>query len=152
MFICPKYPIITAHIPLGWSRMMSPSSGLSLPTAWFPERCRVILTTYPCLFRRPVDWSQCWWVVILYFTESVKTTRIFYQFFFAQQQEIRWSNANSQFYGRSRQCGRPVVAWCSFGLVRNPLINGLIQHTFILVLTRKPKNASKRVWMGPKHN
>ena len=33
-------------------------------------------------------------------------------------------------YGCSRQCGRPVGAPCSMGLGRNPLINGLIQHTF----------------------
>ena len=36
----------------------------------------------------------------------------------------------AHFYGRSRQCGRPVGARCSMGLGRNPLINGLIQHTF----------------------
>ena len=36
----------------------------------------------------------------------------------------------TQHYGRSRQCGRPVVALCSMGLGRNPLINGLIKHTF----------------------
>ena len=34
-----------------------------------------------------------------------------------------------QFYGRSRQCSRLVGAKCSMGLGRNPLINGLIQHT-----------------------
>ena len=36
----------------------------------------------------------------------------------------------TQFYGRSRQCGRPVGAQLSMGLGRNPLINGLILHTF----------------------
>ena len=35
----------------------------------------------------------------------------------------------TQFYGCSRQCGRPVGARCSMGLGRIPLINGLIQHT-----------------------
>ena len=40
--------------------------------------------------------------------------------------------ANAQYYGRSRQCGRPVGARCSMGLGRNLLINGLIQHTFNL--------------------
>ena len=38
----------------------------------------------------------------------------------------------SQLYGRSRQYSRPVGAQCSMGLDRNPLINGLIQHTFKL--------------------
>ena len=37
---------------------------------------------------------------------------------------------SSQYYGCSRQYGRPVGARCSMGLVRNPLINGLIKHTF----------------------
>ena len=36
----------------------------------------------------------------------------------------------SQYYGRSRQCGCPVGARYSMGLGRNPLINGLTQHTF----------------------
>jgi len=35
-----------------------------------------------------------------------------------------------QFYGCSRQCGRLVRARCSMELGWNPLINGLIQHTF----------------------
>ena len=35
----------------------------------------------------------------------------------------------SQFYGRSRQRGRPVGARCLTGLGRNPLLNALIQHT-----------------------
>ena len=39
---------------------------------------------------------------------------------------------DSQYYGRSRQCGCPVGDQCSMGLDRNPLINGLIQHTFKL--------------------
>ena len=38
----------------------------------------------------------------------------------------------TQYYGRNRQCGRPVGTQCSMGLGRNPLINGLIQHTFKL--------------------
>ena len=38
----------------------------------------------------------------------------------------------SQFYGCSRQCGRPVQARCLMELGRNPLINALIQHTFKL--------------------
>ena len=38
----------------------------------------------------------------------------------------------AQYYGRNRQCGRPVGAQCSMGLGLNPLINGLIQHTFKL--------------------
>ena len=38
----------------------------------------------------------------------------------------------SQFYGCSRQCGRPVRARCSMELGWNPLINGLILHTFKL--------------------
>ena len=37
---------------------------------------------------------------------------------------------NSQFNGRSRQCGRLVLA--RMGLGQNPLINGLIQYTFKL--------------------
>ena len=41
-------------------------------------------------------------------------------------------NTRSQYYGRSRQCDRPVGAQCSMGLGQNPLINGLIQHTFKL--------------------
>ena len=36
------------------------------------------------------------------------------------------------YYGRSRQCGRPIIARCSMGLGRSPLINGLIQHTLKL--------------------
>ena len=40
--------------------------------------------------------------------------------------------AGAQLYGRSRQCGRPVEARCSMRLGRNPLINGLIQHTLKL--------------------
>ena len=40
----------------------------------------------------------------------------------------------TRLYGRSRQCGRPVGARCSMGLGRNPLINGLIQHTFKLYI------------------
>ena len=38
----------------------------------------------------------------------------------------------TQYYGRIRQWGRPVGARYSMGLGRNPLINGLIQHTFNL--------------------
>ena len=38
--------------------------------------------------------------------------------------------AVTQFYGRSRQCGPLAGAQFSMGLGRNPLINGLIQHTF----------------------
>ena len=37
-----------------------------------------------------------------------------------------------QYYGRSIQCDCPIGARCSMGLGRNPLINGLIQHTFKL--------------------
>ena len=37
---------------------------------------------------------------------------------------------SSQLYGCSRQCGRPVGAQCSMGFGLNPLINGLIRHTF----------------------
>ena len=37
-----------------------------------------------------------------------------------------------QLYGCIRQCGRPDGARCSIRLGRNPLINGLIQHTFKL--------------------
>ena len=37
-----------------------------------------------------------------------------------------------QLYGCSRQCSRPVLARCSIGFGPNPLINGLIQHTFKL--------------------
>ena len=52
----------------------------------------------------------------------------------ARVQERIWykntKGAQAQYYGRSRQCGRPVGAQCSMGLGRNPLINGLIQHTF----------------------
>ena len=51
-----------------------------------------------------------------------------------RQQFLHWgrfeNNSCSQFYGLSRQCGRPVRARCSMELGRNPLINGLIQHTF----------------------
>ena len=32
----------------------------------------------------------------------------------------------------SRQCSRPVLARCSMGFGPNPLINGLILHTFKL--------------------
>ena len=38
--------------------------------------------------------------------------------------------AESQYYGRSTQCGRPVGAQCLMGFGRNPLINGLI-HTSV---------------------
>ena len=41
-----------------------------------------------------------------------------------------FSIGTTQFYGRTRQCRRLVGARCSRGLGRNPLINGLIQHTF----------------------
>ena len=47
------------------------------------------------------------------------------------------SYMNSQLYGCSGQGGRLVGARCSMGFGLNPLINGLIQHTFklnILVL------------------
>ena len=37
---------------------------------------------------------------------------------------------STQLYGCSRQCGCPVGARCSIGFGPNPLINGLIQHTF----------------------
>ena len=36
----------------------------------------------------------------------------------------------TQLYGRSRQCGRPVGALIEWEFHSNPLINGLIQHTF----------------------
>ena len=38
----------------------------------------------------------------------------------------------TQLYGCSRQCSRPVLARCSMGFTPNPLINGLILHTFKL--------------------
>ena len=50
---------------------------------------------------------------------------------------------STQFYGRNRQCGHPVGAQCSMGLGRNPLINGLIQHTFkinFLLVAKIPSN------------
>ena len=39
-----------------------------------------------------------------------------------------------EYYGCSRQCGRPVGALCSMGIGQNPIINGLFQHTFKLNL------------------
>ena len=47
----------------------------------------------------------------------------------------------TQFYGRSRQCGHPVRARCSLGLGRNPLINGLFQHTLKINFLFVKKNA-----------
>ena len=38
----------------------------------------------------------------------------------------------AQLYDCGRQCGRPVGARCSMGFGPNPLINGLLQHTFKL--------------------
>ena len=38
----------------------------------------------------------------------------------------------AQLYGCSRPCSRPVLAQRSMGFGPNPLINGLIQHTFKL--------------------
>ena len=45
---------------------------------------------------------------------------------------LKWflSKEYSQYYGRSRQFSRPVGVRCSMGLGRNPLIDGLFQHTF----------------------
>ena len=47
---------------------------------------------------------------------------------------MKYTPRLAQYYGRSRQCGRPVGAGCSIGLGWNPLMNGLIQHTFKLNL------------------
>ena len=47
-----------------------------------------------------------------------------------QPENLREAIMGPRLYGRSRQCGRPVGAQCSMGLGRNPLINGLIQHTY----------------------
>ena len=41
-----------------------------------------------------------------------------------------YCRVKAQLYGRSRQCGRPVGALIEREFHSNPLINGLIQHTF----------------------
>ena len=48
--------------------------------------------------------------------------------------EIVSNVPNTQSYGRSRQCGRPVGALIEWEFHSNPLINGLIQHTFMNLL------------------
>ena len=48
---------------------------------------------------------------------------------------------NPQLYGCSRQCSRPVLVQYSMGFSPNPLINGLIQHTFKLNIFFLKKNS-----------
>ena len=52
------------------------------------------------------------------------------QSFFQYMYSYDYLPKNTQFYGCSRVCSCPVGPWCSMGLGRNPLINGLIQHNF----------------------
>ena len=53
----------------------------------------------------------------------------------------------AQLYDCSRQCGRPVRAQCSMGFGPNPLINGLIQHSFKLnILFLERKKHSNTFW------
>ena len=49
-------------------------------------------------------------------------------FFFTNLLSYLWTRR----YGCSRQCSRPVWAWCSMRIGRYPIINGLILHTFKL--------------------
>ena len=42
------------------------------------------------------------------------------------------TTTTAQLYGCSRQCSHPVLARCSMGFGPNPLMKGLIQHTFKL--------------------
>ena len=59
-----------------------------------------------------------------------------------------WSDTpQPQLYGCSRQCGRPVWARCSMGFGPNPLINGLIQHTFKLNILFFRKIHSDTFWL-----
>ena len=56
------------------------------------------------------------------------------------------STSAAQLYGCSRQCGRPVGARCSMGFGPNPLINGLIQHTFKFNILFLEKIHSNTLW------
>ena len=71
----------------------------------------------------------CWCITSLLFGMKVLWT---YQHFDYWQ-----SSWLPQFYGRGRQCGCPFGAQCLMGLGRNPLTNGLIQHTLNFLFVGK---------------
>ena len=95
--------------------------------------CVWILWAMCCKYENPFRSNFLQWSTLLLPSLETVSNLIGHcsvQYNTVQYWAVKCHSAQSQFYGRSRQCGRLVGAPCSMGLGRNPLINGLIQHTF----------------------
>ena len=63
-----------------------------------------------------------------------------------------WSGPRA-YLGADRRRKSPLDGATDFlATIWQPITTVSFSLAFILILTRKPKNASKRLWIGPKHN
>ena len=115
------------------------------------------------------NWNMTWWVICVHgevacsrnsrmliyegwhmfllsqkrVNEYFKRNCINLSYSYCKPKSAYFSVQSTQLYGRSRQCGRPVGALIEWEFHSNPLIIGLIQHTFkinLLYVTPRPEN------------